>query len=76
MKKEKLIERAKKRCKKCKEHKLHLYPRKYEEEYAEMSVAIIERLCELDGVTPYKAKEAIKMAADIIDEELLHETIS
>lgn len=76
MKKEKLIERAKKRCKECKEHKRHLYPRLYEEEYAEMSVAIIERLCELDGVTPYKAKEAIKMAADIIDAELLHETIS
>lgn len=76
MNKEKLIERAKKRCKECKEHKLHLYPRQYQEEYAEMSVAIIERLCELEGVTPYKAKEALKMAVDIIDAESLHETIS
>lgn len=76
MQKKSLIARAEKWQQSSKERPLMGYARKNQPEIVGVSVAIIKALCEMDGMTPFRAKEALKMAADIIDEATQNETIA
>lgn len=53
---------------------LYGYPRK-SPEIAETSVAIIKAICEQENVTPFIAKHALKMAAEIIEDESQYDAI-
>ena len=76
MKKENLIERAKRWDRESSNMKLMGYPRNGQNEIAKISVAIIQLLCEKENMTTFKAKCALKMATDIIDEETKNDAIS
>lgn len=76
MEKKNLISRAEKWHEESKTMPLMGYPRNKQEEITKTSVAIIKTICGMENVTPYIAKEAMKMAADIIDSETAHEAIS
>ena len=51
------------------------YPRKNQQELTAMSAEIIKVICTHENVTPILAKNALKMAADIIEDEMLTEPI-
>lgn len=61
--------------KKSEKEPLYGYPRK-SPEIAKTSVAIIEAICGQENITPFTAKYALKMAAEIIEDEAQHDTIS
>lgn len=44
-------------------------PRNNQPEILEISAVIIKAICTCDNVTTYKAVQALKIAADIIEEE-------
>jgi len=75
MKKQSLIERAKRLEKKSEKEPLYGYPRK-SPEIAKTSVAIIKAICEQENITLFTAKYALKMATEIIEDEAQHDTIS
>lgn len=75
MKKQNLIERAERWESQSRRMPLMGYPREGQEEILKTSVAIIKTLCEMENMTPHRAKQALKMAADIIDEETRHDAI-
>lgn len=52
------------------------YVRENQEIITKISVAIIKTICNEENVTPQIAKEALKMATDIIKSEMEHELIS
>lgn len=76
LKKQNLVERAERWQEKSKKMPLMGYPRKGQEEIAKTSTAIIKVLCEMENLTPNRAKYALKMAADIIEDEMQHDVIS
>lgn len=51
------------------------YPTQGQKEILKISTNIIKALCEMDDLTPNKATQALKMAADIIDEESKNDAI-
>jgi hypothetical protein len=51
------------------------YPRCEQLEFMKISTAIIREICKMEGITPFKAKEALKIAGDIISEEMEHDVI-
>ncbi|MBS6681488.1 MAG: hypothetical protein KH290_08635 [Roseburia sp.] len=69
MQKKNLIVRAERWKSQSEKMPLMGYPRTHQSETLEISVAIIKRMCEMPDITPARAKLALKMAADIIDEE-------
>lgn len=75
MKKENLIQRAEKWEKQVEEMQKLGYPRGKQEEVTKMSTAIIKALCEQEGVTPLRAKAALKMAGEILNEEMERDAI-
>ncbi len=72
--KKRLIERAEQWEQQSREMPLYGYPRK-SPEIAETSVAIIKAICEQENVTPFIAKHALKMAAEIIEDESQYDAI-
>ncbi len=75
MKKEKLIERAKQWEQSSQEMPLIGYPRNDQPKIMEISTAIIKEICKMENVTPFKAKVALKIAGDVISEEMKHDAI-
>lgn len=51
------------------------YPRNGQPELMKISTAIIKAICKMEGITPYKVKMALKIAGDIIGEEMEHDAI-
>lgn len=51
------------------------YPRCGQPELMKISTAIIKEICGMKDITPFKAKEALKIAGDIIDEEMEHDAM-
>ena len=51
------------------------YPRCEQLEFMKISTAIIREICKMEGITPFKAKEALKIAGDIFSEEMEHDVI-
>ena len=51
------------------------YPPQGQKEILKISTNIIKALCEIDDLTQSKATQALKMAADIIDEESKYDAI-
>lgn len=75
MKKERLIERAKQWEQSSQEAPLIGYPRNDQPELMKISAAIIKEICKIENMTPFKAKAALKIAGDIISEEMKHDVI-
>lgn len=76
MEKENLIQRAESWQHLSQKLPLFGYPRRGQTELMKISTAIIKGICEMEGMTPFKAKTALKIAGDIIDEEMQNEAIS
>ncbi len=74
--KERLIKRAEQREEKERKSGIGAlgYPRKIPE-IATTATAIIKTICEQEKMTPFIAKYALEMAAEIIDDETQHEAI-
>lgn len=51
------------------------YPRNGQSELMKISTAIIKEICKMEDITPFKAKEALKIAGDVISEEMEHDAI-
>lgn len=75
MRKAKLIERAEQWQKASQEMPLMGYQREGQPELMKISAAIIKEICRIECMTPFKAKEALKIAGDIISEEMEQEAI-
>lgn len=75
IKKEKLIERAERWQQSSQEMPLMGYPRNGQPELMKISTAIIKEICKMENMTPLKAKAALKIAGDIISEEMEHDAI-
>ncbi|NBI72149.1 hypothetical protein D3Z50_13970 [Clostridiaceae bacterium] len=75
MKKERLIERAKQWEQSSQEMPLIGYPRNGQPELMKISAAIIKEICTMENMTPFKAKAALKIAGDVISEEMEHDAI-
>ncbi len=75
MKKERLIERAKQWEQSSQEAPLIGYPRNDQPELMKISAAIIKEICKIENMTPFKAKAALKIAGDVISEEMKHDVI-
>lgn len=75
MQKESLIKRAEKWQEESRKMPLMGYPKQGQEETLKISTAIIKTICEHENVTPHIAKTALKMAGDIISEEMEHDPI-
>lgn len=69
MQKKNLILRAEQWRDESKKMPLIGYLRNNQPEILEISAAIIKAICTCDNVTTYKAVQALKIAADIIEEE-------
>lgn len=76
MQKEKLIATAEEWKKESEKMHLMGYPRKNQAEIVKASNAIIRAMCEIDGLTPFIAKNALKMTEDIITLAIENEVIS
>ncbi len=76
MKKESLIARAERWHETSKKMPLMGYRRQNQEEITEVAVAIIKALCNTKDLTKSKAKEALKMATDMLEEQAENEIIS
>lgn len=76
MKKESLIARAERWHETSKRMPLMGYRRQNQEEITEVAVAIIRALCNAKDLKKSKAKEALRMATDMIEEESENEIIS
>lgn len=75
MKKERLIERAGQWEQSSQEMPLTGYARNEQPELMKISTAIIKEICKIENMTPFKAKAALKIAGDIINEEMEHDAI-
>lgn len=75
MKKERLIERAVQWEQSSQEMPLTSYARNEQPELMKISTAIIKEICKIENMTPFKAKAALKIAGDIINEEMEHDAI-
>ncbi len=75
IKKEKLIERAEQWRQSSQEMPLLGYPRNGQPELVKISAAIIKEICKMEDMTPFRAKEALKIAGDIISEEMEQDAI-
>ncbi len=75
MKKERLIERAKQWEQSSQEVPLIGYPRNDQPELMKISAVIIKEICKIENMTPFKAKAALKIAGDVISEEMEHDVI-
>lgn len=51
------------------------YSRNGQAELMKISTAIIKEICKMENMTPFKAKAALKIAGDIISEEMEHDAI-
>ncbi|MBD5449700.1 MAG: hypothetical protein HDR28_06020 [Lachnospiraceae bacterium] len=51
------------------------YPRENQPELMKISTAIIKEICKMENMTPFKAKATLKIAGDIISEEMEHDAI-
>ena len=76
MKKENLIARAE-RWQKLPQQSLLMrgYPRDEQGKIPEMSVAVIKAICETKAMSLSQIKYALKLATEIIEQEIEHEVI-
>ncbi len=74
MQKINLIERADRWAKNAEKGPRYGYPRG-NPQIAKVSAAIIKTICEQENITPFIAKYALEMAADIITAETQHDAI-
>lgn len=74
MTKQNLIKRAEELEELMKKEPLYGYPRK-SPEIAKTSVAIVKALCEQDNLTLLTARYALKMATEIIEDEMQRDVI-
>lgn len=75
MEKKKLIERAEEWQQSSQIMPLSGYPRNEQTELMRISTAIIKEICKMENITPFKAKAALKIAGDIVNEEMEHDAI-
>ena len=75
MTKQNLIERAERWEQHSQEMPLMGYPREGQSELIKISTAIIKEICKMEGITPFEAKTALKIADDIISEEMKYSAI-
>lgn len=74
MTKQNLIKRAEELEELMKKEPLYGYPRK-SPEIAKTSVAIVKALCDQDNLTLLTARYALKMATEIIEDEMQRDVI-
>ena len=75
IKKDGLLKRAEQWEEETKKKPLYGYPRE-SRKIAGTSAAIIKAICGQENITPFIAKYALKMAAEIIEDESQHDAIS
>lgn len=75
MNKENLLDRAKRWKKRSEKLPIYEYPTEMQPEILGISYELLKKLCETDGITTYKATQALEMAKGIIEAESLHDAI-
>lgn len=74
MQKINLIDRAERWEKRAEKEPIYGYPRG-NPQIAKVSAAIIKTICQQENITPFIAEYSLKMAADILKNEMQHDAI-